>query len=211
MGRVTSAEREAQLPYVALGDLLGDVDAPELDHLPPPVRASIEVALLRRDGLDRSLGRRGVGMALRSILERRAKQRPVLVAVDDLQWLDQESDEVLRFALHRLAGLRVGFLGTRRVDRPTEPFSVEVGGAPTEHLILDGLGAGATRRLLSRRVGSRLDRFTFQRVFDETQGNPMFALEMARAVQESGYVARPGRPLPVPADLRALLLMRYGR
>ena len=100
-------EPEAKLAFAALGDLLEPIGDDVLSQLPEPQRCAIAVALLREDPGDRPLDPRAVGAGMVTILRLLARTAPVVVAVDDLQWLDRPSGRVLDFALRRLGGCRL--------------------------------------------------------------------------------------------------------
>ena len=109
------AEAEARLSYVALGDLLGNVVDEVLPRLPEVQRRALEVALLRSEPRG-TLQQRAVAAAFRSALILLSEDRPVLVAVDDIQWLDLPSSRVLAYAFRRLAEHRAGFVLSLRSD-----------------------------------------------------------------------------------------------
>lgn len=199
------AESESALPYVALGDLLGRLTDDELSAVPDPQRVAVEIALLRRASDAVAPSRRAVALAVLAIVRSRAATRPVLLGVDDLQWLDPESAEVLRFVLRRLDHEPVALLATERREPGVAPTPLEVAGRAVERLRLDSLVAGPLRHLLGRRFGAHLDRPTFHRVYEATDGNPLFAIEMTRALLSRPSMPAPGDPLPVPHDLRMLL------
>jgi hypothetical protein len=98
---------EAQLSFAALIDLCEDVDA---GALPAPQREALEVAL-RRSPAGAPPEPQAIGLGLRAVL---AAQAPLLVAIDDVQWLDAPPAEALAFAARRLVGEPVGFLLARR-------------------------------------------------------------------------------------------------
>ena len=97
-----AAGTEVQLSFAALGDLLAPALADLLPALPPPRRRALEVALLIEDPDWPAPERRAVGLAVFDCLRLLAEQGPVLVAVDDAHWLDDETAHALTFALRRL-------------------------------------------------------------------------------------------------------------
>lgn len=207
---------EARLAFAALGDLLDrefDAVAPSL---PRPQRIAIERALLRRSGSStRTLvDERTVGVATLSALRALAARGPLVVAIDDLQWVDPTSAGVLRFALRRLTDEPVLVLVTRRIEAP--------GGAGPEldRLLADervarvrvpALSVGAIHDLLVARLAFDPSRSVLVRLHELTGGNAFFALEIARELIARGAEPRAGDPLPVPGSVRELLQARFGR
>ena len=97
-------EAETALAYSSLADLFSGIEPPVFAGLPAPQREALEVALLRAGTSDAVAGQRAVATATTSVMIELATSSPVLVAVDDTQWLDPPSARVLDFAARRLAG-----------------------------------------------------------------------------------------------------------
>lgn len=205
------AESEAGLSFGGLRDLLDDLPDPLLASLPEPQRRAVEVALLRREADDPPLGHRAVAVALLGILRRLAAESPVVLAVDDAQWLDVPTAQAVEYATRRLATERVGVLATVRSDRePVPPFGLAQG-VPPDRLVrigLGGLSLGALHSLIHERIDLSLSRPVLRRVEQASGGNPFFALEIARALAEVDWQARPGEPLPLPNTAGELLIRR---
>ena len=100
------AEAERGLAHVGLGDLFEDVLDEVLPALSPPRRRALEVALLLEEETADAVDARALGIAARGALQELARERPVLVAIDDLQWFDAASAFAVAFALRRLGGSR---------------------------------------------------------------------------------------------------------
>ena len=96
------AESEAVLSFVALGDLLGDVVDETLPQLPRLQRRALEAALLVGEEAEAAPDRRAVSAAVLGALNALAAGGPLLVAVDDIQWLDAPSASALEFAVRRI-------------------------------------------------------------------------------------------------------------
>ena len=96
-------ELDRGVAYAALGDLLEEAFAEVRSELPAPRRRALEVALLVRDPEDEPVDFRTVAVAVRTALEALAERGPVLIAIDDVQWLDPSSANALAFALRRSA------------------------------------------------------------------------------------------------------------
>jgi hypothetical protein len=112
--RCAPAEVEATLSYSALADLLAGVEPEILAGLPEPQRDALEIALLRAGPGDAAVSQRAIATATVSALGALAASSPLLVAVDDVQWLDRPSARVLEFAARRLGSHPIGFLVSMR-------------------------------------------------------------------------------------------------
>lgn len=207
---VRPAEAEARLSYVALADLVSDVVDDLLPELPALQRRALEGALLRAEP-EASLQQRAVAAAFLSALRLLETAGPVLVAVDDVQWLDAPSARVLAYASRRLTGKRAGFLlslrgaGEREASR--DPLVRDLPQDRTQRLVLGPLSVGALQRVLRTQLGQVLPRPLLLRVMAASGGNPLFALEIARAlVAVRGWSA--GDVLPVPESVSTIVAGR---
>ena len=143
-----------------------------------------------------------------------AEQGPVLVALDDAQWLDPASAAVLQIALRRLSDEPVGLLATvRKAPELGEPFELERAfpDGRLERISLGPLSLAALHRLLEERLGLDLTRPELARVQEATAGNPFFALELGRELVRTDTSPVPGRALPMPESLHELLGGRLAR
>ena len=206
-------ETETKLSFAGLTDLLEPVMDDVLPDLPEPQRRSFEVALLLAPGRARP-DPRGVAAAFLSALRNLARDRPVLVAVDDLQWLDSSSLQVVAFAARRLGPEKVGFLVTRRtVDG--NGMTPELDPALREERLsavqLGPLSVTAIHHLVEADLGNAVPRPLLRRIYDVSEGNPFFALEQARALRQAGLTLGTGHELPVPGTLRSLVQGRLAR
>jgi DNA-binding CsgD family transcriptional regulator len=201
------AEAESTLAHVALGDLFDSVLDDVLRELTPPRRRSLEVALLRADDDEADpVDPRALGLAVRDVLERLGTAGALLVAIDDVQWLDAASSSVLAFAMRRLPPGTIRVLLARRLGTRASRNDVERAFAPQDlrRMAVGPLSAGATHRMVRDRLGVALPRQTMLRVHEHSGGNPFFALEIARVVQDADPLA----PLPVPPTLEEVLRER---
>jgi DNA-binding CsgD family transcriptional regulator len=204
------AEAEASLSYVGLADLLGPVAGPMLPELPTPQRRALEVALLRADPRQYAADRRAVGAALREVLSILAVQAPVVLAIDDLHWLDRPTARAIEFALRRLAPSSVGLLGAART--PSHLVALDLSRILTpgrlQEIDLGPLSVGALYQVLRQRLDHRFSRPLVLRIEEASGGNPLFALEIGRELLEQRISASPGEPIPLPESLLALVERR---
>ena len=212
--RAAGVESEMELAFAGLHQLC----APPLDRLerlPAPQRDALGIAFGLRSGSapDRFL----VGLAVLTLLSEAAEERPLLCLVDDAQWLDRVSAQVLAFVARRLLADPVGLMFAAR-----DPGK-ELGGLPD--LEVRGLQEEEEARgLLRSVVRVRLDEQVRDRIVAETQGNPLALLELPRGLSPAqlaggfglmGAQAIPGRIEEsfrnrlgaLPADTRLLLLV----
>jgi DNA-binding NarL/FixJ family response regulator len=138
-----------------------------------------------------------------------AAESPVLVAVDDLQWLDTASRHILDFAVRRLVSARVGVLTAIRTDGTAGRRAFADEGS--ERLRLGPLSLASLHEVLKGELGRTFPRPTLVRIEATSSGNPFFAVELARALVERGEALHGSAPLPVPDDLADLLATRMRR
>lgn len=206
------ASVEAELSFAALSDLLTDILEEVLPALSPPQRRALEVALLRTNQDGAPPDPRAIGTAVLSVFAALAAQQALLVAIDDLQWLDIASAAALTFAVRRLRDEPVRLLLSARTDADGRPMSV-ASAIPDERLRrleVEPLSAGAVAHLLRARMGLTFGRPVARQVYETSGGNPFFAIELARALERHGGRVELGEPLPVPSTLQDLVAERLG-
>ena len=142
------------------------------DALPDPQRSALGVAFGRQGGAapDRFL----VGLATLNLLAEVAEEAPLLCLVDDAQWLDEASAQVVAFVARRLAAERIALVLAAR-DQP-DGESLAFAGLP--ELRLGGLGESDARALLAGAVRTPLDDRVRDRIVAEARGNPLALLEL---------------------------------
>ncbi|HET7759822.1 MAG TPA: AAA family ATPase [Gaiellaceae bacterium] len=200
------SEAEAGFSFLALTDLLGGVAADVLPELPPIQRRALEAALLLGDS-DARADPRAVAAGFLGALRLLAADGPLLLAVDDVQWLDPASLSALRFALARLEHERVAMVLAVRGDVP-EWVRRSVPEARLRALHVGGLSLGATHELLHHRLDASFSRPVLIKLWETAGGNPFFALELAAALQRRGGTLTPGEDLPIPTAMDELLRAR---
>ena len=207
-----AAEAEARLSYTALGDVLEAAMDDSIPDLPAPQRKALESALLRAESEKLRPDQRAVSLASLATLRGLASSGPLIIAIDDVQWLDAPSARVLSFAVRRLTDEPIGLLVSLRLGSGSAGDLLHVDSALPEsdvrRLRLGPMGEEALGRLVRERTRAHLAHPVLQRLRRVSGGNPFFALEMARAVARQGTRPKPGRPLPVPEDLHQLLAIR---
>jgi DNA-binding CsgD family transcriptional regulator len=202
-----AAQTEAALPFGGLIDLLEGVPEEGLAALPAPQRRALEIALLRREPEGTSVDQLAVALATLQVLRALAADAPVVVGVDDLQWLDGATARVLAFALRRLGDERLGLVVAVRAEHPDRlPLDVEQALPQPQRLVVrvGPLPVGVLDQLLRERFGLALPRPSLLRLREVCGGNPFYALELAR-VLPTGATLAPGEALQVPTTLAGLL------
>ena len=172
VARGSGVESEMELAFAGLHQLCGPLLS-GLGSLPEPQRRGLSVAF----GMDAggSPDRFLVAVATLSLLAGAAGERPVLCVVDDAQWLDQASAQVL------------GFVGRRLLAEPIAlVFAVRSPAAAPDHLAglpeltLRGLDDESARSLLASITHAPLDELVGDRIVEETHGSPLALIEMCR-------------------------------
>lgn len=207
-------EAEASLSFAGLSELLGDVFEDVAPSLAPPRRHALGVALLVAEPGESAPDPHAIGLAVLDVLRGLADEGPILVALDDVQWLDAASAAVLQIAFRRLRDEPVALLATLRLGSElASPLELErtIPVERLERLTVGPLSLGALHRLLQERLGLELTRPELTQVQGATAGNPFFALELGRELVRTSTRPAPGRPLRVPDSLRELLGGRLER
>ena len=172
--RALGVESEMELAFAAVHQLCAPLLG-RLTDIPAPQRAALETAFGMRGGAppDRFL----VGLAVLSLLSNMSEDRPLLCVVDDAQWLDRASAQVLGFVARRLLAESILLVfGARQPGQ-------ELLGLP--ELEVSGLRDADARALLDSATPTRLDRRIRDRIVAETKGNPLALLELpARAERD---------------------------
>ena len=187
--RLRGVESEMELPYASLHLLCGTL-RDGMPFLQPAQSAALEAAIGLREGPpDRFL----VGLAVLELLAAAAARRPLLCIVDDAQWLDERSAQVLAFVVRRLQSEPVGIVLSERLPRTVGEFD------DLPELLLGGLSYAEARTLLRSLIRSRFDETVLQRIFAESRGNPALLLNTfrgARAPDFAGGFAVVTTPAP---------------
>jgi DNA-binding CsgD family transcriptional regulator len=204
-------ESETPLAFAGLADLLDTVPAAVIDGLPAPQRHAIRQAVLRAERQYQPVDARTTSTAVLALFRGLPQKPPVVVAVDDLPWLDAPSARVLSFVLRRLRHEQVGLLATVRRDWSADLPRLATDSIPAERvdrLKLGPLSLGAIRELLSAQTPALCPgRTLLLRLYEASGGNPLFALELAARARACGSPELING-LDVPGSLRRLVAGR---
>jgi DNA-binding CsgD family transcriptional regulator len=173
VAEIAGVEAEMELPFGGVHQLCAPMLG-RLDALPEPQREALRVAFGLSAGNTPS--RFMVALAALSLLSVVAEERPLLCLVDDAQWLDGASDQILGFVARRLLAESVAIVFAVRESGKGHKFE----GLP--ELPLGGLGEGDAHTLLARAIPGRLDDRVRDRIVSETRGNPLALWELPRGV-----------------------------
>jgi DNA-binding CsgD family transcriptional regulator/tetratricopeptide (TPR) repeat protein len=201
--QIAGVESEMELPFAGLHQLCTPMLA-QLGGLPEPQQHALRVAFGFSSGAapDRFL----VALAALSLLAEAAADRPLLCLVDDAQWLDGTSGQILGFVARRLLAESVLIVFAVREPDVERQFM----GLP--QLPLRGLPDQDARALLATVVPGRLDDHVRDRIVAETRGNPLALLELPRGMTAAelagGFALPDGRDLPGQIEER--YLRRHG-
>lgn len=205
----TPSEAETSLSFSGIADLLADEVDDVLSELPVPQVHALEVALRRSSPGENPPDQYAIRAAFLGVLRTLGQDERVVVAVDDLQWLDAPSRLALEFATRRLKRDALAFIIAFRQTDEALPIGLDRVGPELRvvQLSVGPLSLGALHRLLHVRLGAPLPRPLLRRIHDSSGGNPFFALELARELADH-HQLRGDEPLPLPRRLQALVGVR---
>jgi DNA-binding CsgD family transcriptional regulator len=205
--RAQPSQAETRLVGSALIDLCAEVGDDEIATLPEVQRSALMTALLR--GSAPVGGPEAVSFAFTGLLRALADHGPVVVAVDDVQWIDQQTADILTFSARRAPAVGIGILLARRVEPQVAVPKVLAdlcAALPTEREQLGGLPDTTLEEMLRERLGSTLARSHVAAAIAASAGNPLFALEIARS-----SLAEPSGVTPNNLSLPASLFDAVGK
>jgi FAD/FMN-containing dehydrogenase len=181
--QTAGVESEMELAFAGLHQLCAPL-LDGLDCLPERQGDALRIVFGMSSGPapDRFL----VGLATLGLLAHIAEQRPLVCVVDDEQWLDRASAQVLGFVARRLAAESVGLVFAARV--PSSDL------AGLSQLPVQGLGTADSRALLDAELAVPLDGWVRDQLVAETRGNPLALLEWPRALTTQQWTGGFGLP-----------------
>jgi DNA-binding CsgD family transcriptional regulator len=199
---IRPAESEATLSFAGLADLFDGV-RDVFETIPKPQLDALEVALLRAEPMGAPPDPRAVYAAALTVLREASLGDPIVIAIDDIQWLDVSTASALAFALRRLESEPIGWLVAIRGSPSTVPLGIERA-LPEERvsrLSAEPLSIDELRELVQARLDTTFPPSILSGLHQTSGGNAFFALEIARATLR-GDARATGQALPIPRNLR---------
>ena len=216
---ITPTQFDQELPFAGLAELVGQFPEGADSGLPGPQRRALAVALQRAEPGEREVDALAVPLAVRGLLTQLCESGPVALFIDDLQWLDRASVGTLGFALRRIA-VEPKRLSVLVATRPVPEAGTDLTRwlpEPRHEFLLRPLEDSAIGQLLRKRLGSRWTPPMSAGVAAASGGNPMLAIELARALEADvrsprwGISHRHDPVFPLPPSLAELLRDRIAR
>jgi DNA-binding CsgD family transcriptional regulator len=200
VAELTGVEAEMELAFAGIHQLCGPM-LDRLGGLPAPQRDALRVVLglAAGEAPDRFL----VGLAVLSLLAAVAEERPLLCLVEDAQWLDAASSQIVGLVARRVRAESVAVVVAVREPAAAPDFD----GLPELHL--EGLPDDDARSLLRNAVSGRLDRSVVDRIVDETAGNPLALMELPGRMTAAELAG--GFELPSAGEVPAQIEHHYIR
>lgn len=206
----TAVDTEADLPFVGLRDLSAPVAVETGAGLPDVQRAALNRALLWTGAPGAAADLHAVCAAVLGVVRVLSRSGPLIVAIDDVTWMDRSSQRVLHYIGRRLSHEPVGILLARRSGDPHLPPGLDgpaLEGA-TARIELGALGAADLHLLLTEHAGMVLSRRTTGHIHRVSGGNPFYAVEIGRAVVRDGGRPHGENALPVPGGVLGVTTAR---
>ncbi len=198
------AEPDSSLAFAGIADLLDGLPAEIVSALPAPQRRAVEAALVLTDPVAAPADPQALPRALVRIFRRLAAETPLLIAIDDEQWLDGASARALAFGLCRLREEPVCVVLARRSDGdsvlwPELARGYGTGGLPA--MSLAPLSMSDIHELLADRLGLMLSPTLLREIYRASAGNPLYALAIGRELLATPAAPAEHETLPIPATL----------
>jgi DNA-binding CsgD family transcriptional regulator len=201
-------ESETTLSYAGIDDLLDPVLEEALQPLPAVQRQALSRALVLDDDEGGPLDPRALRVAVMNALRALAVKQPVLIAIDDSQWLDYASSAGLAYGVRRFRTDQIGLLLSRRSGLESallEELLRSPAGERFTRVHVGALDLVALGRVVQEQLGMSLPRPLLAEVHAAAGGNPFYALEIVRMLQRTGASIEAGQPVPLPESLHDLV------
>ncbi|MFD3406577.1 ATP-binding protein [Kribbella sp. NPDC058693] len=209
LARASGVQSEMELPFAGLHQLCAPV-LDGVDRLPPPQQDALRVVFGLSQGSPPDLFL--IGLAVLSLLSEAAARRPLVCLIDDQQWLDRSSAQILAFVARRIGAESVAVIfATRKIGDLLD-------GVP--EFAIGGLNDADARTLLNAVLSGPIDQQVRDQIVADAHGNPLALLELPRGLtpaQLAGGFGLPGagtveetfvrRIAAVPPETRRLLLL----
>src|SRR5690606_7121800 len=198
--RASGNESEVELAFAVLHQICAPLLG-RLSRLPDPQRDALSTAFGMKAGVtpDRFL----IGLAVLNLLSDASEDQPLICIVDDIQWVDRASAQILAFVARRFLAEPVAMVFALRETGYETLFS----GLPTLHV--QGLKDHDARKLLELATPGRLDKRVRDRIVADSRGNPLALLELPRSLTSSelagGFVLPDAVPLSSRIELEYVL------
>ena len=199
------SERDAPLAFAGLGDLFDGLPAGLVEGLSSPQRRALEAAVFLDESDSPASDPEALPRAILALLRRMSAEQPLVIAIDDEQWLDRPSARVLGFALRRVREERVAVLLTRRTDSDGAlwpELARGFGRSVVSRTILEQLELSAFDRLLQSRLSGTISAPLLRRIHESSGGNPLYALAIADDLEARGLRGSSARSVAIPPTLR---------
>lgn len=204
------SEPEAMLAFSGLGDLFERVPDEMLELLPDAQAEALKASLLLGELPESSRMQQALPRAVLSVLRQLSIGGPVVIAIDDEQWLDPASARVLAFALCRLRDEPIAVILARRPE-PRDGLCGELerrfNHGELANIALDPLPMTTIRELLEERLKPGISRPLLRRIYQGAGGNPLYALAIATEL-EARHASGRAPDLPITRSLADAIELR---
>ena len=182
--------------------------------MPDPQRRALAAALFVGDAADARTDPQALPRAALAVMRQLSASGPLLIAIDDEQWLDRASARALAFALCRVRDERICVMLARRPQSDGALWSELARGFGADGLralVLEPLDLSTIHRLLAAQLNRSISRQLLRRIYAASGGNPLYALAIARELQATNATGTAEHELPIPRTLGDAVAQRLER